>query len=153
MGWLLTNVVDPDTDEMNHPGKRRYHKRGQADEWRTDESLPQEHAGQHFVRAGRGGGWVPDAPDSPDASKLKSAEVPSFLQTIFGGKGEYAATGRSRAGLPRGTAAAELPDKALPAPPIPPKSGAPYATDEKSKMQKAADNANSYVEKNFNFAF
>lgn len=147
MGWLLTNVVDPDTDAKNHPGKRRYHRRGQADEWRTDESLPQEHAGQHWLRAGRSGGWVPDAPDSLDANKLKSAEVPSILQTIFGGNGGYVATGRSRSGLPRGTPPATLPDKSLPAPPIPPKHAEPAASEGKAKMQEILDNINRDIEK------
>ena len=66
MGWLLTNVVDPDTDELNHPGKRRHHHRGHPDTWDDDSTAPgQEHKGMHFLRYGRGGSWVPDAPVAP----------------------------------------------------------------------------------------
>jgi hypothetical protein len=64
MGWLLTEI-DPDTDEFNHPGERRKHLRGHADLWEKDATLPQEHAGMHFVRYGRGGTWVKDEPRHP----------------------------------------------------------------------------------------
>ncbi len=63
------NAADPDVDEKNHAGMRRVRRRGKADEWVKDEKLSQEHAGEHYVRAGRGGGWVKDA---PQAAPIKS---------------------------------------------------------------------------------
>ena len=60
MAWGL-NKLDPDADEYNHPGMRRKRLRGRPDIWEKDASLPQEHAGMHFQRAGRSGSWVPDA--------------------------------------------------------------------------------------------
>ena len=100
MEWFLSKVVDPDTDPLNHPGQRRVRMRGKADTWVKDESLPQEHAGMHFLRAGRGGTWVPD--DAKPASLPLKSAPPGWLESFFGGSG-YVPTGRSGQGLPRGS--------------------------------------------------
>ena len=98
MGKALQEL-DKDTDPINHPGKRRVRRRGHPDEWVTDPTLPQEHAGEHFQRAGRGGAWVKD---SDETEKKDTSVVPDWLKNIFGGNNTYKDSGRSRQGRARG---------------------------------------------------
>jgi len=97
MGKTLLALDGDDVDPLNHAGKRRVRGRGKKDEWVTDPTLPQEHAGTHWEAKGRNSGsWVKDSePDAP----MKLPDVPSWLKSLFGGNSVETNTGRSRPGV------------------------------------------------------
>lgn len=69
MELTLTAIGTGDKDPLGHPGKKFIrHGRGAGNgEWVIDPDASQLHLGEHFVRTGRGGFWVKDAPPTKDS--------------------------------------------------------------------------------------
>ncbi|MDR3480418.1 MAG: hypothetical protein P4L91_06845 [Burkholderiaceae bacterium] len=86
--------------------------------------------------------------DLENGKKISAATLKKATETPAGG---YLFA--SKYGKKPESAPAPLPGSLLPPPPVPQKPAEPATSGGKSKMQEIADNANNYVEKNFNFAF
>lgn len=82
LNWISPNEVDKKTGRM-HAGRSSFTVPG----WTGPGSLdvvPESHAGEHFVRAGRGGTWIKNGPNTI-ATKKAGSDVPEWMSAFFGG--------------------------------------------------------------------